>query len=299
MALSFCIIDDDPVCQRMLSRIVEDSRVGEVIGTADSGTKGLSLVMETKPDVVLIDLLMPEMDGIETIEQLKARGFTGKFIMISQIENKGMVGKAYQEGVEFFIHKPINRVEVETILLRVQEIMKLKQSLTAIKQSLASLDAIHSAFSEPPKKLSVHDAALFILSDMGIAGESGSADVIAMMEYLVKHKEVHPFPPLKELYEAAAKMQGNTSLDLKRESKAIEQRIRRTIISALNNLASLGLTDYANPKFEHYAPRFFDFQDVRAKMREIENEVETARNKVNMKKFLHVFYLETIERLRE
>lgn len=298
MSLLFCIIDDDPVCQRMLSRIVEESGIGEVVGTADTGTKGLSLVMSTSPDVVLIDLLMPEMDGIETIEQLKGRGFTGKFVMISQIENKGMVGKAYQQGVEFFIHKPINRIEVETILMKVQENMKLKQSLSAIKQSLASLDALHSVFSAPPREQSVQDAVLFILNDMGIAGEAGGTDIIAMMEYLVRNKDVHHFPPLKDLYEAAVSMEGNPSTDIKRESKAIEQRIRRTIISALNNLASLGLTDYTNPKFEHYAPRFFDFQDVRAKMREIENESDSGKNKVNIKKFLHVFYLETLERMR-
>ena len=51
-------------------------------------------------------------------------------------------------------------------------------------------------------------------------------------------------------------------MDIKKESKAIEQRIRRTILAAVNNLASLGCVDYTNPEFEYYAPRYFDFQEI-------------------------------------
>ena len=51
--------------------------------------------------------------------------------------------------------------------------------------------------------------------------------------------------------------------DIKKESKSIEQRIRRTILAAINNLASLGSIDYTNPEFEYYAPRYFEFQEIR------------------------------------
>ena len=74
------------------------------------------------------------------------------------------------------------------------------------------------------------------------------------------------------------------------------QRIRRTVLTALTNLASIGLTDYSNHKFEHYAPLYFDFQDVRMKMRAMEEEqASDNKSKVNIKKFLQVFYMETVE----
>ena len=60
--------------------------------------------------------------------------------MISQIENKDMVGEAYQKGIEFFIHKPINRVEVEHVLSKVNEQWKYERYVSEIKQSLAKLD---------------------------------------------------------------------------------------------------------------------------------------------------------------
>ena len=63
-------------------------------------------------------------------------------------------------------------------------------------------------------------------------------------------------------------------------------------------MASIGLTDYAHPKFEYYAPLFFDFNDVRTKMKELEKEETKSKVKINVKKFLHVLYLETLEKLR-
>ena len=91
------------------------------------------------PDVVLIDFLMPELDGIETIEKLRKKGYQGQFIMISQIVNKEMVGEAYEKGVEFFIHKPINRIEVQSILRKTAEQYRLQDSLVAIRESLANI----------------------------------------------------------------------------------------------------------------------------------------------------------------
>lgn len=85
--------------------------------------------------------------------------------------------------------------------------------------------------------------------------------------------------------------------DVEKESKAMEQRIRRTVIAALTNMASIGLNDYSNHKFEHYAPLYFDFQDVRMKMRAMEENQTGDKGKVNIKKFLHVFYMETLEKM--
>ena len=56
--------------------------------------------------------------------------------MISQVVNKEMVAEAYEKGVEFFIHKPINKIEVEMVLRKTEEQYRLKNSIQAIRQSL-------------------------------------------------------------------------------------------------------------------------------------------------------------------
>ncbi|CAM4239927.1 two-component response regulator [Lederbergia lenta] len=274
----------------MLRKVITEGELGVVIGEAESGVKSLSPILSTHPDVVLIDLLMPELDGIETVAQLRTEGFRGQFIMISQIENKEMVGEAYEKGVEFFIHKPINRVEVYSVLKKTAEQFRLKNSLMEIRESLAHMEPSKM----PQKQKSVKEIVLSILNDMGIIGEVGSDDIVSIMEVLMERTErVAQLPPLKDLYEEVARRSASPS-NIKKECKAMEQRIRRTIQTAVNNLASLGTIDYANPEFEYYAPRFFDFQEIRNRMKYIkEGSSGPTKVKINSKKFLQVLYHET------
>lgn len=278
----------------MLQGIIERCGLGETAGMAEGGLQGMQAVLGARPDIVLVDLLMPDQDGIETVRQLKQRGFAGKFVMISQVENKEMVGEAYRAGIEFFIHKPINRIEVEAVLANVRERLKYERHIQQMKQSLSAFDMTESA---PPRKaVEPREAVKPILMDLGIMGESGSKDILAMMEYLAKQPDRQAFPSLKELYEAAARA-GKGDQEIEKESKAIEQRLRRAVMAALANMASIGLTDYSNPKFEYYAPLYFDFQDVRLKMKAIEEEQPEGKSKVNIKKFLQVLHVEMLGKM--
>ena len=237
---------------------------------------------------------MPQIDGIETIEYLRTQGFQGQYIMISQIVNKEMVGEAYEKGVEFFIHKPINRVEVQSVLKKTVEQIRLKNSLYTIRESLEQIGPLKSV------NQSIKEIVLSKLSDMGIIGEVGSNDIVEIMEYLFSEtNRPTQLPPLKVLYEAIAKRVEGAEADVTKESKAMEQRLRRTILAAVNNLASLGAIDYTNPEFEHYAPRYFDFHEIRTQMIRIqEGRLESPKVKVNIKKFLQVLYLEVLEKYR-
>ena len=295
--MRYFIVDDDTASRKMLAKIIMEGELGVVIGEAESGVKSLPLIHSTNPDFVLIDLLMPELDGIETMEQLRTQGFQGQFIMISQIVNKEMVGEAYEKGVEFFIHKPINRVEVQSILKKMSEQSRLKNSLMSIRESLAHIGTTNVA----PKKQSVKEIVFSLLNDLGIISEPGSEDMVLMMEFLMGRKESGiQFPSLKDLYEAVASSHKTDDKDIKKESKSIEQRIRRTILAAVTNFASLGSIDYMNPKFEYYAPRYFEFEEIRRRMKEIDdNSNESTKVKINIKKFLQVLYLDTAEKYNQ
>lgn len=296
MPLSFCIVDDDGSARRMLQYIIEDSGLGEVAGVAECGQDGVRLILSERPDIVLMDLLMPDQDGIETIHLLQAQGCKSKFVMISQIENGDMVGRAYRSGIEFFIRKPINRIEVEAVLHKLNERYAINRYLEEIKSSLEKLEGMQ--FGTPPlpaAKRTVREILQPILMNLGMIGESGSRDLITIMEVLSGREDMASLPPLKEMYEMAAATYKESASDIAKESKAIEQRLRRTLSAGLTNLASIGLTDYGNPKFEYYAPLYFDFEDVRVKMKEMEQGKESVKVKVNIKKFLQVLYLELQE----
>ncbi|WP_339252454.1 response regulator [Sporosarcina sp. FSL W8-0480] len=290
--MRYFIIDDDMVSRSMLKSIIVEQRLGIVVGESDGSLKTLGQVHTLSPDLVLIDLLMPEMDGIEMIRQLKEQGFQGQFVMLSQVVNKEMVGEAYQTGVEFFIHKPINRIEVENVLRQTIEKIQLKQSLMTIRDTLSYIG------SPSPQNIgrSLKEVVHSILQDMGIAGENGSTDILNIMKVLTEQRSDAALPPLKQLYEMVARKMGVADSELPKEVKAMEQRIRRTITVAIEHLASLGAVDYTIHEFEYYAPRFFDFQEISMRMKQIQNDEAPSRPvKVQIKKFLLMLYKETIE----
>ncbi|UJF33573.1 response regulator [Paenibacillus hexagrammi] len=291
------IVDDDAVSRVMLQRIIEKAELGEVVCSAGSGREGEKAILNAQPDVVLIDLLMPDQDGIETILRLKDHGYAGKYVMISQIENKEMIGKAYLAGIEFYIQKPINRVEVEAVLTKINEQCTISRSLNEIKESLTKLGGLGAGTQAAGRrKRSAREWIQPILMDMGIVGESGSRDLTEIIEHLLRWHKDDSIPSLKELYEAAARMHRDEEQEIEKEGKAVEQRIRRTVSAALSNIAGIGLTDYSNAKFEHYAPLYFDFQDVRMKMKEMDEGLKQEKGKVNIKKFIQVLYLEVLDR---
>ena len=290
--MRYFIVDDDRASRLMLNHIIDDSALGTVIGEATNGEEAIPQILMTQPDFVLIDLLMPDLDGLATIERLNENRFQGNFIMISQVVNKEMVAEAYEKGIEFFIHKPINKIEVQTILRKTEEQQRLKNSIQAIRQSLTSFET-----PQPQTKKTVRDHIQSILNDLGIVGEVGSEDITKIVEQLVSEKHnLAPLPPLKELYEHLAMLTKTTPDDILKESKAIEQRIRRTILAAMINLANLGIVDYTNSEFEYYAPRYFDLTDIRQLMNQIELDGE-RKAKVNIKKFLQVLYSDILNRL--
>ncbi|WP_146553723.1 response regulator [Rummeliibacillus sp. SL167] len=294
--MRYFIVDDDAASRRMLKQIILEGNMGVVIGEADSGVNALEPILSSDPDFVLIDLLMPSLDGIETIDQLRNQGFKGNFIMISQVENKEMIGEAYEKDIEFFIHKPINRIEVQSVLKKTSERLLLKKSLLTIRKSI-----LH--FEEETKEEShrtIKDTVSSILNDMGILGEVGSDDIVSIIDFLSSSKEkTIQIPPLKDIYEQLASQTKFNSIEIMKESKAIEQRIRRTISIAMSNLATLGAVDYTNPEFEYYAPRYFEFAEIRTLMKNIqENEPAPRKTKINVKKFLQVLYVEANEKFK-
>ncbi|SFD03795.1 two-component system, response regulator YcbB [Bacillus sp. 491mf] len=306
----YYIVDDDEVFRSMLAQIIEDEDLGEVVGEEEDGVfvEGEQLNFK-RVDILFIDLLMPIRDGIETVRQI-ASSFTGKVVMISQVESKQLIGEAYSLGVEYYITKPLNKIEVVSVVRKVIERIRLERSIQDIQKSLNNVfqweqpkGRIESGLEE--KKIA--NTGRCLLAELGIAGENGSKDLLSMLEYLYQYEKKetfeHGFPVLKDIFQRiTVKKLGEMASDVEidKERKASEQRVRRAIYQSLNHLASLGLTDFSNPKFESYAPKFFDFTIVRKRMTELTNEslATAGHTRINTKKFIQVLYFEA-KRLTE
>lgn len=305
MDISFFILDDDTACRRILARIIEEEELGEVIGELPDGHGNVvGTIFYHHPDVLIIDLLMPGKDGIEIVEQLRKREYRGKIVMISQVEKKEMVAQAYAAGIEFYINKPINKVEVIAVLKNVTERLRMEQSFEQMRESLAVLDRIGSLKRdldrEPAKRFNragIEDRTREVLADLGLIGEPGSHDLIQVIIFLNTVPDVEKYlgdyRHLKDLYQAVQEKYLREE-DMQTDVRAIEQRVRRAIKHAMEHIAALGMEDYNNPTFEHYGPKFFDFNELRLKMKELEQHQADlpSKTRVNIKQFINALYWE-------
>ena len=230
-------------------------------------------------------MLMPGIDGIQAVNRIK-ENFAGKIIMLSQVESKDLVGKAYEHGIDYYIMKPLNRNEIVSVLKNVSEHLRLESFAQNLQNSLLSLTP--QATPSPNPQKTIRSRTESQLKELGILTAPGAQDLLNIMAYI--ERSGGQIPALKGLFTAVAEQNGAD--DPAREAKAMEQRLRRTIFQGHVNVASMGVLDYTNPKFEDYAPLYFDYNDVRSTMRLLENEEKptTSQVHINMKKFIHALY---------
>ena len=116
------IIDDSQFIIKHLSQIFM-SRDFEVAGTAENGKAGVELYKKLHPevDLVTLDITMPEMDGLETLKQIKAFDPNATIIMVTAIGTAESVKEAIKLGAKGYIVKPLDR---EKVIERIGQILK-------------------------------------------------------------------------------------------------------------------------------------------------------------------------------
>lgn len=265
----FYLIDDDISTIKILENLIEDEEMGDVCGYSTDGRVGLEDIMEKRPDILIVDLLMPEIDGIEVALKAKKIVPSIKIIMISQVSSKNMIAKAYEAGIEFFINKPINRIEVKKIISTVLEKMDMEHSINAIKSMLGT----SGLKKEQPANSEIRNIKL-VLSKIGIIGEKGADEIVNICEYLIQKGETS----------LSLKVQ-DVCLELSDNPKTMEQRIRRAINKGLSNIANIGIEDYMNETFIRYSNTIYDFENVKAQMDYIRGKRKTGGT-ISVKKFI-------------
>ena len=280
MAMRMIVVDDDISICRIITNLVQHYQLGQVLAECSDGISAEQEIRECQPDLVLVDLLLPGQDGIELVRKLSKEYPNISFIMISQVSNQPMITRAYESGIEFFIHKPINALEVVSVLNKVQETRKLRRMMHAICQATAQYAAVPVPADDGAQALLFKDRVYKCFSDLGILGEAGAKDIYLILELLnnMGGEVQNDTYQLNDYYQKLSQKTGQ-------DSKTIEQRVRRTIVKTLKNMANLGLEDYYNDKFQLYSTALFDFQEIRQTMEFLKHKSNYS-GKINVKKFL-------------
>ncbi|WML35513.1 response regulator [Clostridium sp. OS1-26] len=100
------LIVDDAAFMRMMIKDILEKNGFQIVGEANNGLKAVELYKKEKPDVVTMDITMPDMDGIEAVKEIKAFDPAAKIIMCSAMGQQTMVMDAIKAGARDFIVKP-------------------------------------------------------------------------------------------------------------------------------------------------------------------------------------------------
>lgn len=98
------VVDDDPAMTELLCLLLKPATTDVYI--ANTGKDGLALVDEKKPDVIILDLMMPEMDGYEVCQTIRKTNNT-PILVLSALDMPGMVSKALDAGADDYLIKPV------------------------------------------------------------------------------------------------------------------------------------------------------------------------------------------------
>lgn len=115
------MICDDAAFMRMMIRDILTKNGFTVAGEAENGLKAIDKYKETKPDLVLMDITMPEMDGIQALKEIKKLDDDAKVVMCSAMGQQAMVIESIQAGAKDFIVKPFQADRVIEAVKKVLE----------------------------------------------------------------------------------------------------------------------------------------------------------------------------------
>lgn len=278
--MKFYIVEDDLSVTGILENLIEEAGFGTVCGSSEGGSGAVEEILAELPDIVLVDLLMPKQDGISLIRELRGRGCRAKFVMLSQISAKEIIAKAYQAGIEFFVQKPVNQIEICSVLRRVEQELKNERMLSNIRSMFREDRQPQHPSGEPHPQLpeagreALEQALSQALGQLGMLGERGTKDIIRICLFMHDSR-----------CQVSETGLGSLCRSLSEEPKSMEQRIRRAVSVGMKNLAHIGIEDYMNDTFVTYSNTLFSFEEIRAEMDFVRGK-RSYGGKTDIKKFL-------------
>jgi two-component system chemotaxis response regulator CheY len=105
-AVRYLIVDDSVFARKNLARIIE-SFGGEIAGEAGDGLTAIAEYDRSKPDIVLMDITMPQMEGIEAAEKIVQHNPDARIVMVSSVGYQENIVAALQRGARHFVQKPV------------------------------------------------------------------------------------------------------------------------------------------------------------------------------------------------
>ena len=148
--ITLLIADDHPMVRAGLKSMLSDSRI-KIVGEASSGREALEMVTKLKPMVILMDIRMPDMDGIQALETIKAEKLDTRVIMVTTYRSTAYLLRSLSAGAAGFVLKDISREELLAAVYSIAQGTSLVDSLF-LQDVLRNLESAEKT-NESPENL--------------------------------------------------------------------------------------------------------------------------------------------------
>ncbi|MDQ0970584.1 two-component system response regulator (stage 0 sporulation protein A) [Neobacillus niacini] len=150
------IIDDNVQFTELLKDFLSTINEMKVIGVAHNGMEGMELIEKKKPDLIILDLIMPFSDGLSLLKNIYEEGITTKVIMLTSIGTDEIITQAKELGASYFLMKPIELSNLPNMIMSI--------CLDSVLQKTTLEKKIHNTNNDDKLELKISD----ILRSIGI-----------------------------------------------------------------------------------------------------------------------------------
>ena len=165
------VVDDEPDLLAELKPLLE--RSGYIVHTATDGIQALELVNRTRPDLIILDVLMPRLDGRETLRRLRHAEDWTPVILLTQVGTPAERAHSLFEGADDYINKPFNPME---LIARVQAVLRRVQQETMSLSSFRSLSCGDIVLNRQSRQMLRREETISLTSK-----------AFSVLEYLMLH----------------------------------------------------------------------------------------------------------------
>src|SRR5262247_3917573 len=190
------VVDDEPSIRKYLQTLLEVD--GFDVEAVSSGREAIRHISEgMRPDFVILDVLMPEMSGIETLKELLQIDRSLNIIMLSCSNEVGVVVEAIRIGAHDYLTKPFEKSELDAAMLKSRQKKELASENQALRDYCDQVTEDLSFLAASPQMVRIRQQILQIAPvdvPIFISGESGvGKEVVARMIHLRSKRRTQPF----------------------------------------------------------------------------------------------------------
>jgi len=193
------IAEDDPVIALALTERVR-SLGHEPLGPVGDGAQAVAEATATRPDLYLFDIEMPELDGLEAAAELTARGLGRPVVVITGIDDRGLIERSVSTGAGAYLTKPVDTGELEAAIslaaARHAELEELQAEVVDTKQALEERKVIERAKGLLMKALALPEPDAF--RRLQLAARERNLRLVDVARAIVEQQDILESPAAKK-----------------------------------------------------------------------------------------------------